>query len=447
MSENRLGAIILAAGMGTRMKSGLHKVLHPIGGRAMLRHLLTTLDSLSVSRKVIVVGSSREQVEAEVADEAAIAIQEPQLGTGHAVLAARNAMADFSGDVLILYGDVPLTSKETLENLLAVRRGPVAPAVAVLGFRPKDPAHYGRLKVGADGGLEAIVEYKDASPEERAIDLCNSGMMAVDGAQLFALLDRVTNDNANGEYYLTDIVGIARAQGLKVGVAETAESEVIGVNSRAELAAAEAVFQNRMRHQAMVDGATLTDPVTVYFSADTKLGKDVTVGPNVVFGAGVKVSDHVTINAFCHLEGVEIAEGASVGPFARLRPGAKIGKKAKIGNFVEIKKADIGDGAKVSHLSYIGDAAVGRKANIGAGTITCNYDGFDKFRTVIGEGAFIGSNTSLIAPVTIGDGAIVGAGSAISKDVDPGALALTRAEQSEYQDWAIKFRARKNKKD
>ena len=450
MSEPRIAAVILAAGKGTRMKSRLHKVLHAVGGRAMLDHVLASLADLDPERQVVIVGSEREQVERALAGRAMIAVQEPQEGTGHAVAQAEAALNGFAGDILILYGDVPLMPADTLRRLVEARRAPgrdgKIPAIAVLGFRPADAAAYGRLKMGADGWLDSIVEFKDASAEERAITLCNSGVMAVDGALLFDLLRAVTNDNAKGEYYLTDIVAIARARGHVTAVIETHEDEVIGVNSRAELAAAEAIFQRRMRDKAMAEGATLIAPETVYFSHDTKLGRDVIVEPHVVFGPGVEIGDDVVIHAFSHIEGAKIASGAEIGPFARLRPGADLRAKAKVGNFVEVKKSILHEGAKVNHLTYIGDADVGAKANVGAGTITCNYDGFNKSRTVIGDGAFIGSNSSLVAPVRIGDGAIVGAGSVITRDVAPDALAVVRADQREIAGWAAKFRARQQKK-
>jgi bifunctional UDP-N-acetylglucosamine pyrophosphorylase/glucosamine-1-phosphate N-acetyltransferase len=450
MTHTQVAAIVLAAGKGTRMKSDTHKVLHPIAGRPMLLHLLATVDHFKPRHTVVVVGSGREQVEAAVGDKVQISVQEPQLGTGHAVMAARKALAGFNGDILILYGDVPMLSEATMKAMLAARHatqnGFEAPAIVVLGFTPADPAAYGRLVLGPDGALKKIVEYKDATPDERAITLCNSGIMVVDGRFLFKLLDEVDNDNANGEYYLTDIVGLARNQQLNCTVVEAAEEEVMGINSRAELAEAEAVFQRLRRLQAMNDGVTLIDPKSVFFSHDTELGRDVTIEPNVFFGPGVKVGDKVKINAFSHIEGATIAAGASVGPFVRLRPGAEIGAKAKVGNFVEIKKAKLEEGAKVSHLSYIGDARVGAHANIGAGTITCNYDGYNKHFTDIGAGAFIGSNSSLVAPVKIGDGAIVGAGSVVTKDVAADALGVVRAEAREIGGWAARFREKQTKK-
>ncbi len=445
MAKTEIGAVILAAGMGTRMKSGLHKVLHSIGGRAMIDHLLGSLATLGASKKVLVVGALREQLEAAI-DGVEFALQDPPLGTGHAVLAARDALAGFAGDILILYGDVPMLRRETMNQMIAALHGGDDIALAVLGFTPRDPGAYGRLVVGADGALQAIVEFKEASAEERRIGLCNSGIMAVRGKLLFDLLEKVDNQNAKGEYYLTDIVGIARDQGRGVVVVEASEEEVMGINSRAELAEAEDAFQAERRTEAMEAGVTLLDPATVYFSHDTVLDKDVTIGPNVFFGPGVTIHDRVTINAFSHIEGAEVGEGATIGPFARLRPGADIKSGAKVGNFVEIKKAVIEEGAKVGHLSYIGDARVGKNANIGAGTITCNYDGFNKHFTDIGEGAFIGSNTALVAPVKVGDGAIIGAGSVVAKDVAADALAVTRAAHTEKEGWAEKFRDR-NRKD
>ncbi|MEE8370815.1 MAG: bifunctional UDP-N-acetylglucosamine diphosphorylase/glucosamine-1-phosphate N-acetyltransferase GlmU [Sphingomonadales bacterium] len=450
MGKMETRAVILAAGMGTRMASMLPKVLHPIGGRPMIRHLLAELEGLGVSEYVVVTGAGRDQVEAALPD-AKFAHQEPQLGTGHAVLAAKKHFAGFEGNLLVLYGDVPLVRGETLAALLAkLDAGKGAADLAVLGFRPADAGHYGRLKLDADGGLEAIIEYKDAGPEEKATGFCNSGIMAGRATAFFELLAEVGNSNEKSEYYLTDVVGLATAKGLSVAVLEASEDEVTGINTRQDLARAEAIFQDRQRRAAMDAGATLADPGSVYFSHDTRLGSDVTVGPNVVFGPGVSVAGGATINAFCHLEGCRIEAGAVIGPFARLRPGAEIGKGAKIGNFVEIKKAKIGEGAKVNHLAYIGDASVGAETNVGAGTITCNYDGFEKHFTDIGKGVFIGSNSSLVAPVKIGDGAIVGAGSVITADVEPLALALGRSTQSEKPGWAVKFRALKsgkNKKD
>lgn len=441
-SPRPFAALVLAAGKGTRMKSDVHKVLHPIAGRAMLDHLLGVVDGLHPARKIVVVGSGREQVETLVqARGGEIAVQERQLGTADAVRQAEEALAGFEGDVLILYGDTPLVEAETMSNMLARLHAPDAPAVVVVGFRPEDPAAYGRILAGGDGAIEKMVEYKDASPEERAIDLCNSGLMAARAEDLFPLLARVGNDNAAGEYYLPDIVMLAAADGRLSVVIEAQPWEMAGVNSRAELALVEGEWQRRRRLKAMADGATLVAPDTVWFAHDTMIGRDCLIEPNVVFGPGVHVADGVTIRAFSHIEGARIASGAEIGPYARLRPGAEIGEKAKIGNFVEVKKARFGKGAKANHLSYIGDAEVGEGANIGAGTITCNYDGFLKYRTVIGAGAFIGSNSALVAPVTIGKGAIVGAGSVVTRDVAEDAVVVARGVQQEKPGAAAKFRA------
>lgn len=440
MSE--VAVIVLAAGQGTRMKSDLHKVLHPIAGRPMLLHLLASAAELRPARTVVVAGARREQIEAAVAGiDVQTAIQAEQLGTGHAVLQAKPALEGFSGNVLILYGDVPLITTATMQAMLERLDGPDEPVAVVLGFRPADPGAYGRI-VSDDGRtIRKMVEYKDASADERALDLCNSGLMAVRAEDLFALLARVGNENAAGEYYLPDIVMLARGDGRESAVIETAAAEVAGVNSRAELAVVEADWQGKRRAAAMAGGATLIAPETVWFSWDTKIGRDVTIGPNVVFGPGTTVADTVTIHPFCHIDGASIASGAEVGPYARLRPGAVLGEKSKIGNFVEIKKSTLGRGAKVNHLSYIGDAEIGAAANIGAGTITCNYDGFFKAKTVIGEGAFIGSNSALVAPVSVGAGAIIGAGSVITRDVSADALAVARGAQQAKPGWAAKFRA------
>ena len=442
MSNRQTAIVVLAAGLGTRMKSARPKALHPLAGRPMVRHLADTLESLGAGRLVFVLGDDMDAVAEAVAPHAT-AIQKERLGTGHAVMAAREALAGFSGDVLVVLGDAPLVSAETLQGALDVRRRPPHPAVVVLGFRPTDPGAYGRMIVDARGGLEAIVEAKDATPEQRAVTLCNSGVMAIDGARLFGLLDRLSNDNAQGEYYLTDIIGLARRDGLPCGYAEGDPAELQGINSRAELANAEAIVQRQLRDKAMAEGATLIDPDTVYFSHDTRLGRDVTVGPSVVFGPGVTVADNVEIRAFCHLEGASVGDGALVGPFARLRPGARVDADAHVGNFVEIKNAAVEVGAKVNHLTYIGDARVGAGANVGAGTITCNYDGFFKSHTDIGAGAFIGSNTCLVAPVAVGDGATVGAGSVVARDVPADALAVTRGPHMERKGWAKAFRVRR----
>ncbi len=425
------------------MKSSLHKVLHPIAGRPMLLHLIAAVEGLAPERTVVVTGAGREQVEAAVAPHGVMtALQQEQLGTGHAVRQAEAALAGFAGDVLVLYGDVPLVTTATMRHMIEALHGDGDPVAVVLGFRPADPGAYGRVIADADGRIARMVEYKDASEDERLVTLCNSGLMACRSADLFRLLGQVTNVNAAGEYYLPDVVMLGLREGRASVVIETGEDEVAGVNSRAELAAVDARWQQARRAQAMADGATLLAPETVWFAHDTAVGRDVTIGQNVVFGPGVAIADGVVIHAFSHIEGASIASGAEVGPYARLRPGAVLGEKSKVGNFVEVKKAVLGGGAKVNHLSYIGDAEIGAAANIGAGTITCNYDGFFKYRTNIGEGAFIGSNSALVAPVTVGAGAIVGAGSVVTQDVEADALALVRPPQEVKPGWAARFRER-----
>lgn len=427
MTEHTSIAVILAAGKGTRMKSALPKVLHPLAGRPMIGHVLAAAEALKPEKTVVVVGPDMTAVEEAVAPHGTVC-QQNRLGTAGAVKCAVPAIDGTDAEtVLILYGDTPLIRPETLVEMLAVRT--TGAALVVLGFRPDDPGSYGRLKLNAEGALEAIIEAREASDEELAIGLCNSGVMAVDAAQLAGLLAEVGNDNAKGEYYLTDIVALARGRGLECAVVEAPAQELMGVDSRAALAEAEAAWQAGRRARAMDEGATLLDPDTVWFSHDTEVGRDVVIGPNIFFGPGVSVADNVEIRAFTHLEGVRIEDGAVVGPFARLRPGAVIEKDAFVGNFVEVKNAVLGEGAKASHLSYIGDASVGANANIGAGTITCNYDGYAKHTTVIGKSAFIGSNTALVAPVTIGDGAVIGAGSTVVSDVVKDALALARGKQ------------------
>lgn len=441
-SARPFAAIILAAGKGTRMKSDLHKVLHPVAGRPMLEHLLASVESLGAARTVVVVGSGRAQVEPLVARHGGeVVVQDPQLGTAHAVLQAQAALAGFEGDILILYGDAPLVRPSTMARMLERLRTEAPPAVVVVAFRPADPLFYGRIVADADGTIRKMVEYKDASEEERALNLCNSGLMAARAEDLWPLLSGVENDNAAGEYYLPDIVMLAAAVGRTSAAIETDADEVAGVNSRAELAGLEAIWQRRRRAELMAEGVTLVAPETVFLAHDTQIGRDTIVEPNVVFGPGVRIAERATIRAFSHLEGASVGSGAEIGPYARLRPGAEIGDKAKVGNFVEVKKARLGAGAKANHLSYIGDAEVGANANIGAGTITCNYDGFFKYRTAIGEGAFVGSNSALVAPVAIGAGAIVGAGSVITGDVAEGALALARGSQQVKAGWAARFRA------
>ena len=435
---SNIAAIILAAGKGTRMKSDLHKVLHPIAGRPMLMHLMASVDALGPAKKVVVVGDKADQLEAALAGSAELAVQDPQLGTGHAVQQAEGALAGFEGDVLILYGDVPFVPTSTMQGMIDRLNADDKPAVVVLAFEPDDAQQYGRVITEGDR-VTKMVEHKDATEAERAVKLCNSGLMAVKALDLFALLARVTDDNAAKEFYLVDIVNIANADGRHCAVVTTDPFDVAGINSRGELAAMEGEWQKRRRAQAMADGASLIAPETVWFAADTVVGRDVLIEPNVFFGPGVSVADNVKIRANSHIEGTVIGEGCEVGPFARLRPGTVLEEKAKIGNFVETKKAHLGKGAKANHLTYLGDAEIGAKANIGAGTITCNYDGYFKYQTVIGEGAFIGSNSALIAPVKIGRDAIVAAGSAVSRDVADGELRMVRAEQLMKPGWADRF--------
>ncbi len=439
-----IAAVVLAAGAGTRMKSAKYKVMHEIGGRPMISHLLETVGQLSPEKVVVVTSPDMQSVQ-DTVSPAEIAIQKTAEGTGHAVASALENLAGETGDVLILYGDTPLITYDTLSKMISKRREDTDTAVVVLGFEPADPAEYGRLVADKKGQLSAIVEFADADEKTRAIGLCNSGVMAISAEHISDLVKAIGNDNAKGEYYLTDIVEIANKKGLACAYVKGDEKELLGVNNRVQLAEAEQAVQELWRHQAMEKGVTLIDPATVWFSYDTVLGKDIVIEPNVFFGPGVHVADNVRIKANCHLEGTRIGEGAQIGPFARLRPGAELAEEVKIGNFVEIKKASIEAGAKVSHLSYIGDARVGAAANIGAGTITCNYDGFDKFHTDIGAGAFIGSNSALVAPVSIGDGAVIGAGSTISKDVAADALGIERSEEKQKTGWAAQFRELKKK--
>jgi bifunctional UDP-N-acetylglucosamine pyrophosphorylase/glucosamine-1-phosphate N-acetyltransferase len=431
-------AIILAAGKSTRMKSSRSKVLHPIGGRPMIEWVTHLAKGAGIERIVCVVGEDNADVRA--AAEALgldIAVQEPQMGTGHAVQCAKAALDGFDGQVVVLYADTPLISGKTLSRVFEAFE---THALAVLGFDAADPAAYGRLVTqGAD--LHAIVEAKECTAEQLKISLCNSGVVAASAADLFSACDRVTNDNKKGEYYLTDIVEILRGDNKGATVVYASEAEVLGVNDRRDLANAEAAFQAVMREAAMVSGVSLKHPETVYFAYDTILEPDVTVEANVVFGPGVTVRRGATIHAFSHLEGADVGEGASVGPFARLRAGTVLAENAKVGNFVETKKASIGRGSKINHLSYVGDAELGENVNIGAGTITCNYDGYKKHKTTIGDGAFVGSNSSLVAPVTIGAGAFLGSGGVVTKDVPDDALALARADQVNKLGWGVRFRA------
>ena len=441
MKTHRFAALILAAGSGTRMKSRRPKVLHALGGRPMIGHVLDTVASLGAEHTYVVIAPGMDSVAEAVAPAPSIVQREPR-GTGDAVRSAADTLAGYTGDVLVIFGDTPLLTAETLARMLAARSAEPRPAIVVLGFQPEDPAEYGRMIVAADGTLERIVEYRDATADERDLPVCNSGVMAADAKTLFDLVGGLDDDNARKELYLTDVVALARRRGLACTVVEAPEDELIGINSREQLALAESILQEHLRRRAMAEGVSLQDPDTVWLSADTDFGSDVTVEPNVLFGPGVTVGDDVTIRAFSHTEGATIASGASVGPYARLRPGAEIGADARVGNFVEVKNAKLGPGAKANHLTYLGDAVVGENANIGAGTITANYDGFRKSQTEIGAGASIGSNAVLVAPVTVGAGAVVAAGAVISKDVDADALAITRAPQKSISGWAEARRAR-----
>ena len=447
MNQSKFSVVVLAAGQGTRMRSDTHKVLHPIAGKPMLMHLLDTVDLLGAERRVIVVGKGREQIEEALGGNGVrTALQAEQKGTGHAVQMAEETLSGFDGPVLILYGDTPFVTEATLRRMLDRLAAEDDPGIVVLASSPTDGKTYGRVILGEGDRISKMVEFKDANEAERAVKLCNSGMMAVGSKDLFRWLAKVGNANAAGEYYLPDIVMIAKEEGRAPVAIEGEPFETAGVNSRAELAALEEHWQSRRRWQALEQGATLIDPESVWFSADTELGRDCTIEPHVVFGPGVRIADGATIRAFSHIEGATISTGCEVGPFARLRPGAVLGEGAKVGNFVEMKKAELGKGAKANHLSYIGDASVGEKANIGAGTITCNYDGFGKYRTEIGAGAFIGSNSALVAPVSIGAGAIVGAGSVVTKDVAADELVIARGEQKGFAGWAARFRKKRQAK-
>jgi len=447
MDSQSVAAIVLAAGKGTRMRSSLPKVMHPLGGRPMLSHLLATVADAGIERVVVVVSPDMAE-ETENLVDARVAIQDQAHGTGHAAQCGMPALQGFEGTVLVLFGADPLVSTATLQRLVEARSGVDAPVVVVLGFRPADPAQYGRLVVDPSGRLQKIVEFWDADEATRAIDLCNSGVIAADASALSTLLSRLRNDNAKGEYYLTDIVELACREGATCGVVEGDPGELIGIDTRSDLAHAEAAFQRQARKKALDGGATMIDPDTVWLSFDTEIGADGVIEPNVGFGPGVKIADKVTIKAFSHLEGCRVHVGATVGPYARLRPGADIGASAKIGNFVEVKKSEISAGAKVNHLTYIGDATIGENANIGAGTITANYDGFRKSKTEIGPEASIGSNAVLVAPVKIGRGATVGAGTVVREDVAADALRVTdtRSIEATHDGWSTKKRSRAESK-
>jgi bifunctional UDP-N-acetylglucosamine pyrophosphorylase / glucosamine-1-phosphate N-acetyltransferase len=437
-------AIVLAAGEGTRMRSAQPKVLHSIAGRSLLAHVLAAIAAAKIDATAIVVGPGQEAVATEarrVLPGAECFVQRQRRGTAHAVLAARPAIERRPDDILVVYGDTPLIRAATLTRLRAALAA--GAAVAVLAFRPADPTGYGRLVV-ADGKLIAIREEPDASAAEKSISLCNGGIMALAGAHALAILERIADRNRKKEFYLTDAVGIARSRKLDAVAVEVEEDDVRGINTKSQLAEAEAVAQQRMRQAALDAGVTFVAPQTVFLCADTKFGNDVVVEPYVVFGEKVTVEDGAIIHSFSHLAGAHVGKGASVGPFARLRPGTRLGDGARIGNFVEVKAAVVEAGAKANHLSYIGDATVGAGANVGAGTITCNYDGREKHHTEIGEGAFIGSNTALVAPVRVGEGAYIGSGSVITDDVPDGALALGRGRQVIKEGWASRLRPRKS---
>ena len=440
----KLACIILAAGKGTRMKSDMPKPLHQVAGQSMVKHVIDAASALSPEKLVVIVGPDMDEMTAEVSPHPTV-IQQVANGTGGAVKPAREYLDGFDGDVVVLFGDTPLVTTESITKLIEKRRTSPDTGLVFSGMRPDDPGSYGRMVVENDDVLERIVEFKDANEDEKKITLCNGGIMCADGTRLFDWLEALSNDNAQGEYYLTDLPTIARTENRTTRIVELPTEDMEGINSRADLAHVEKLFQNRLRSEAMENGVTLQDPETTYFSFDTKIEKDVVVGANVVFGLNVEVKTGTTILPFCHFEDCLVREGATIGPFARLRPGTDIGELAKVGNFVELKKTTLGTGSKANHFTYLGDTTVGSKANIGAGTITCNYDGFLKYETKIGDGAFIGSNSSLIAPVTIGDGAYIGAGSAISQDVPENALGVVRGRSLIREKWAKEFRDKKQK--
>ena len=442
MPTQSFAAVVLAAGQGKRMKSAVPKVLHPVARVPMIEHVLAALKPLAPARTVVVIAPGMAE-RMPAAAGIVLAEQSEARGTGDAVATAKAALADFSGDALVLYGDTPLITGGTIETLLAARR---SADLVVAGMRPADPSPYGRLVVGADGSLDAIVEARDCDAARRAIGFVNAGPMAMRAATLFELLGTLGRDNAQNEYYLTDIVAAARLRGLAVRAVEVPAEDMAGVNDRAELAAIEAAMQRRLRARLMADGVTLLAPETVFLAADTRIGQDSVIGPNVMFGPGVTVGRNVEILGFCHIEGAVVGEGARIGPFARLRPGAELGKDVHIGNFVEVKNSRLEAGVKANHLAYIGDADIGARTNIGAGAVTCNYDGVDKHRTAIGADVFVGTNASLVAPIRIADGAIVAAGSVITEDVPADALALGRARQVTKPGGAASWRKKHPKK-
>lgn len=441
VTEKKVAAVVLAAGKGVRMKTSCPKVLNKIMGMPMIKPLLHSIKKAGIDKVVIVGAEDNKDALAPVVAPYPVVVQDKQNGTADAVLAAKQDLIGWDGDILVLFGDTPLIQVETIEKMKEAKK---TADIVLLAFEKTEPNCYGHI-ICSDAGVERIVEFKDSSLSERQIKTCFSGLMCIDGGKVWDWIAKISNNNASGEYYLTDIVKVAKSEGAKISMVTGHEKEFLGINTLQELAYATKVVQEHYRKKFMDNGVMLIDPETVYFSYDTEIGSNVVIEPCVFFGTGVKIGNDVVIHAFSHIEEATIADGASIGPFARLRPLADIGKNAHIGNFVEIKKSTIEEGAKVNHLTYIGDARVGKGANIGAGTITCNYDGFDKYHTDIGEGAFIGSNSALVAPVTIGDGAIVGAGSAIAKDVPADALALTRDSQVIKKGWAAKFRESKKK--
>ena len=443
MTHRPRAAVILAAGKSTRMKSAKSKVLHELAGRPLLGWVYAAAKTQGCERMICVVGEANADVRAYAESLGMeIAVQEPQKGTGHAVLCAKGALEGFEGDLIVLYADTPMIRDVTLGEVFDALEDA---DVAVLGFEPDEPGAYGRL-IEEGGKLTAIVEAKEATPEQLAVRLCNSGVMAGDCRKILAALDRVTNDNAKGEYYLTDVVELMREDGGTAKAVKGEEGEMLGVNSREDLALAHKAFQENMRAIVMGEGVTLRDPDNVYFSYDTEIAPDAVIGEQVVFGPGVSIGAHTVIHPFCHIEGTTIGEHAQIGPFARLRPGTELANRTKVGNFVETKKAVVGEGSKINHLSYIGDAELGQGVNVGAGTITCNYDGYNKHKTVIGDGAFVGTNSSLVAPVTIGKGAYLGSGGVVTDDVPDDALALGRAKQVNKDGWAARFRAAMEKR-
>ena len=439
--QSEIACVILGAGLGSRMRSDRPKVLHPVAHEPMIAHVCRACEGLPVARRIVVAGPEMGTPPAALAGWDCV-VQQERRGTGDAVKTAREALDGFSGPVVVLFGDTPLVSPRTIESLAGAIAGREGPALAVLAMEPEEPGTYGRIVLDSRESVAAIVEYPDASPAQRAITLCNAGLMAFDGARLFALLDGLGTQNAQGEYYLTDAVEIAREKGWQVTHRIAPAEDVLGVNSRADLAKAEAAMQGRLRARALEAGVTLTDPQTVWLSADTRFGRDVEIGPSVQIGPGTVIGDRVSIRAFCHIEGARIGDGAIVGPFARLRPGADLGADVHIGNFVEAKNARLGQGAKANHLTYLGDAVIGPKTNVGAGTITCNYDGARKHVTTIGADVSIGSNTAFIAPVTVGDESVIAAGSVITQDVEPRALAMSRAPQEQKPEVGLKIKHR-----